>query len=161
MEVGDGVSAIATLIAAWVAIRSFNKWTNQKGSEVIANEAKAIFELLEEIPSRSNVVLEEMLAMVLHNKAPVDFDDKANAKNFRTLNVEIIRKLDLLKFKNKDKYTIKIIENFKDCYEQYFINYYRKSSDSEEILKTHKHYEASLTDLKNEMYEYALYKKTI
>lgn len=161
MEVGDGVSAIATLIAAWVAIRSFNKWTNQKGSEVIANEAKAIFELLEEMPSRSNAVLEEMMAMVLHNKAPVDFDDKAHAEDFKTLYVEIIRKLDLLKFKNQDKYTIEIIDNFKECSAQYFINYYRKSPDLEKILKTHTQYEDSLNHLKNEMYEYALYKKTI
>jgi len=160
MEVGDGVSAIATLIAAWIAIRTFNKWTNQKGSEVIASEAKTIFKLVEEIPSSLNKVHEDMLNMVLHNKVPNDFDE-SRFTNFRKLNVEIMKSLKLIEYKNKDKDTLKITKNFSDCYKNYGSNYCRSKIDLKEILETKELYDKSLTDLKNEMYEYALYKKTI
>lgn len=101
-----------------------------------------------------------MLNMVLHNKVPNDFDE-SRFTNFRKLNVEIMKSLKLIEYKNKDKTTLKITKNFSDCYKNYGSNYCRSNIDLKEILETKELYDKSLTDLKNEMYEYALYKKTI
>lgn len=46
--IGSILGAVATLIAAGVALYIFTQWKNQKGSEIVAHEAKeAIKELLE------------------------------------------------------------------------------------------------------------------
>ena len=49
MDNGDLLSLLGSLITAYVALNIFGKWTSQKGSEVVAIEAKEVFSLIEKI----------------------------------------------------------------------------------------------------------------
>ena len=46
MDNGDLLSLLGSLITAYVALNIFGKWTSQKGSEVVAIEAKEVFSLI-------------------------------------------------------------------------------------------------------------------
>ncbi|RSC80907.1 hypothetical protein [Acinetobacter haemolyticus] len=75
-------------------------------------------------------------------------------------NVEIIKKLDLIAFDNKDKKTLNIIKKYTDSYKNFAILYYRPTT-TKKVLELHTQYDESLTSLKKELYKYILYKKTI
>lgn len=62
-----------------------------------------------------NIVLEDMLKMAIDNKVPNDFDAK-NFKDFMKINIEIIERLELIKFKNKNKSTLRLICDFDSAY---------------------------------------------
>ena len=100
MDNGDLLSLLGSLITAYVALNIFGKWTSQKGSEVVAIEAKEVFSLIEKIPSKMNIVLGDMLKMTIDNKVPNDFDP-INYQEFMGINVDIFKRLELIKFKNK------------------------------------------------------------
>lgn len=155
------IGLLGTLIGVYVALHIFNQWTKQKGSEVIANEAKEIFNLIEKIPLKMNIVLEDMMKMSIHNKVPNDFDQE-RFMNFKTINVEIIKRLQLIKFKNRHRTTLKIITNFNDSYRKFAKHYHQQDAiNLDELLNSKEEYKKCFTNLKNDMYEYALFKKTI
>ncbi len=72
MGSSDLIGVLGTLIGAFVALHIFNQWKKQKGSEVISIESREIFNLIEKIPSKLNIVLEDMMAMSIENKVPND-----------------------------------------------------------------------------------------
>ncbi|MBP8063677.1 MAG: hypothetical protein KAY38_01545 [Acinetobacter sp.] len=161
MDNGDLLSLLGSLITAYIALNIFGKWKSQKGSEVVAIEAKEIFSLIEKIPSKLNTVLGDMLKMTIDNKVPNDFDTK-NFKEFMEVNVEIFKRLELVKFKNKNKDTLKLINNFELAYEDFAIYYHRSSTIVlKELLDSKDTYKECFEALKKDMYEYALFKKTI
>jgi hypothetical protein len=65
--------------------------------------------------------------MAIENASPnVPNDvDKARFERFRDLNVETIKKLDLIAFDNKDQETLAIIENYTNSYKNFGILYSR------------------------------------
>lgn len=157
----EQLNIIATFFGALVALIIFNQWKNQKGSEVVSNEAKEIFNLVEKIPSRKNIVLEDMMKMSIHNNVPNDFD-KERFASFRDINIDIIKRLQLIKFKNKNQTTLKIINDFEVSYSDFAKLYHRsKTIELKELFENKGKYEKSCTKLKNDMYEYSLYIKTI
>lgn len=52
MENGDLLGVLGSLITTYVALNIFGKWKSQKGSEVVAIEAKEVFALIEKIPKK-------------------------------------------------------------------------------------------------------------
>lgn len=161
MDTGDLLSILGTLITGLIALHIFNQWKSQKGSEVLAIEAKEIFSLIEQIPPKKNEVFEDMMKMSIHNNVPNDFD-KERFIGFRAINVDIIKRSELIKFKNKHKDTLKFIEIFNESYRE-FASYYHQSNpiNLDELLKSEQKYKMSYEELKKDMYEYSLYKKTI
>ena len=161
MDNGDLLSLLGSLITAYIALNIFGKWKSQKGSEVVAIEAKEIFSLIERLPVKQNAVLGEMLEMVMNDKVPNDFDPK-NYQGFMELNVDIFKRLELIKFKNKNKDTLMIIKDYESAYEDFAIYYHRSGKNVlKDLLDANGKYKKSCTTLKNDMYEYALFKKTI
>ena len=163
MDNGDLLSLLGSLITAYVALNIFGKWTSQKGSEVVAIESKEVFSLIEKIPSKMNIVLGDMLKMTIDNKVPNDFDP-INYQEFMGINVDIFKRLELIKFKNKNKNknTLKLINNFELAYEDFAIYYHRSSTIVlKELLDSKNTYKECFDALKKDMYEYALFKKTI
>lgn len=157
----EQLNIIATFFGALVALIIFNQWKNQKGSEVISNEAKEIFNLVEKIPSKRNSVMEDMLKMSIHNNVPNDFDGE-RFTSFRDINIDIIKRLQLIKFKNKNKTTLKIINDFEVSYINFAKLYHQSIPIGlEELIDNNKKYEKNCTELKNDMYEYSLYIKTL
>lgn len=146
---------------ALTALIIFTKWTNQKGSEVISNEAKEIFNLIEKIAVNSDKILEDMMIMSIHNKVPNDFDEE-RFNNFRELNVEIIKRLQLINFENKHVDTVRLINSFEGAYRN-FAKLYHQSTPRilTDILNNETKYKESFGHLKKDMYAYALYKKTL
>lgn len=161
MDLGDSIGAIATLLAILGAFKISRDWVNQKGSEVISNEAKEIFTLIKKLPSNTNIVLEDMMKMSINDNSPIEFDEERFI-NFRSINIEIIKKLELIKFKNKDKATLELIDIFEKSYENFAVHYHQSNNIIlKDLLNSHKTYEKSFNNLKDEMYKYTLYKKTI
>lgn len=158
----EQLNTVATFLGVFAALIIFINWKKQKGSEVISNEAKEAFHLIKNLPNQRNFVLEDMLKMAVENQEPLvpnDFD-KARFEMFRDLNVEIIKKLDLIAFENKDRKTLAIIENYANSYENFGILYTRPTTTTK-ILELHTLYKDNLDFLKMELYKYILYKKTI
>jgi hypothetical protein len=158
----DQLNTIATFFGALVALIIFINWKKQKGSEVISNEAKEAFHLITSIPNQKNLVLEDMLKMAVENQeplVPIDFD-KARFEIFRDLNLEIIKKLDLIAFENKDQETLTIIENYTNSYKNFGILYVRPTT-TKNVLELHTFYNDNIDCLKIELYKYILFKKTI
>lgn len=155
------LSAIMTFIGAMVALWIFCQWKKQKGSEVISFESQNIFKNMEQISASLNIVFENMLNMATKNKAPIDFPED-DFINFRILNMDIIKRLDLIKFKNKDLKTITVIEGFEKNYKGFAILYHQSGKlDLNDVFKNKEKYMESVKELKEEMYKYALYKKTL
>lgn len=158
----DQLNTIATFFATLVALIIFINWKKQKGSEVISNEAKETFYLVKSLPQQTSIVLEDMLKMAIENASPNvpnDFD-KARFERFRDLNVETIKKLNLIAFDNKDQETLAIIENYTNSYKNFGILYSRPTT-TKNILELHTLYKGNMDCLKIELYKYTLYKKTI
>jgi hypothetical protein len=151
----------ATLFATIALLYTYNNWRKQKASEVIANEAKEIFGLTEKLPTKMNLVLEDMLKMAIDKKVPNDFD-KERFISFRAINMEIIKRLELIKFKNKNSETLKRITDFNSAYSDYAI-FYHKSEPIilKELLDSKDKYQNCFENLRKDMYEYALFKKNI
>ncbi|WP_213033354.1 hypothetical protein [Acinetobacter sp. ANC 3832] len=161
MGSSDLIGVLGTLIGAFVALHIFNQWKKQKGSEVISIESREIFNLIEKIPSKLNIVLEDMMAMSIENKVPNDFD-KERFINFRELNMDIVKRLQLIKFKNKHKDTLEMIQNFHDSYISFGSYYHQSHSiNLDELFSSKGKYEKNFNNLKNDMYEYSLYKRTL
>jgi hypothetical protein len=73
--------------------------------------------------------------MSIHNNVPNDFD-KERFIGFRAINVDIIKRSELIKFKNKHKDTLKFIENFNESYREFAIYYHQSSPiNLDELLK--------------------------
>ncbi|WP_277560460.1 hypothetical protein [Acinetobacter beijerinckii] len=158
----EQLNTIATFFGVLTALIIFKNWKKQKGSEVISNEAKEAFHLIKSLPNQKNTVLEDMLKMAIENQEPLvpnDFD-KSRFENYMKSNVEIIKKLDLIAFENKDKKTLNIIKKYTDSYKNFATLYYRPTT-TKKVLELHTQYDESLTSLKIELYKYILYKKTI
>jgi len=158
----DQLNTIATFFATLVALIIFINWKKQKGSEVISNEAKETFYLVKSLPQQTSIVLEDMLKMAIENASPNvpnDFD-KARFERFRDLNVETIKKLDLIAFDNKDQETLAIIKNYMNSYKNFGILYARPTT-TKNMLELHTLYKDNIDCLKTELYKYILYKKTI
>ncbi|WP_228146839.1 hypothetical protein [Acinetobacter sp. ANC 4470] len=158
----EQLNTIATFFGALVALIIFINWKKQKGSEVISNEAKEAFHLVKSLPHQTNIILENMLKMAIENatpNVPNDFE-KYRFENFKDLNVEIIKKLDLITFNNKDRKTLTIIENYMNSYKNFGILYFRPTT-TKIVLELHTRYKDDLNCLKTELYKYILYKKTI
>lgn len=161
MDNGDLLSLLGSLITAYVALNIFGRWKSQKGSEVVAIEAKEVFSLIEKIPPKNNKVLEDMLKMAIDNRVPNDFDPK-NYQEFMEINIDIFKRLKLIKFKNKNKDTLTIIKDYESAYKDFAIYYHRSGTNVlKELLEAEENYKKSCTALKDDMYEYALFKKTI
>lgn len=159
--VASFLSAATTLFTGIVAIFIFKKWKSQKGSEVISIEAKKIFKSIDQISTVLSVVFEDMLKMAIDGKVPIEFP-KENFINFRTLNIDIIKSLDLIIFKNEDKQTISIVNKFNDNYRALAMLYHKQGKiQLNDMLECKEKYVSSAKALKDEMYKYALYKKTI
>lgn len=161
MDNGDLLSLLGSLITAYIALNIFGKWKSQKGSEVISIHAKEIFILIEELPKNMNIVMEDMLAMVVQQKVPNDFKEE-RYNDFMYKNLHIIKMLKLIKFNNRDKKTVELIDKFEDSYKG-FATFYKKlnPTDLDLLLESKDVYEQSFKDLKEEMYKYTLFKKTI
>lgn len=158
----DQLNTIATFFTTLVALIIFINWKKQKGSEVISNEAKETFYLVKSLPQQPSIVLEDILKMAIENSSPNvpnDFD-KARFEMFRDLNIEIIKKLDLIAFNNEDQETLAIIENYTNSYKNFDILYSRPTT-TKNILELHTLYKDNMDCLKIELYKYILYKKTI
>ncbi|WP_228157522.1 hypothetical protein [Acinetobacter sp. AM] len=158
----DQLNTIATFFGALVALIIFINWKKQKGSEVISNEAKEAFHLIKSIHNQKNVVLEDMLKMAVENQEPLvpnDFD-KTRFETFKDLNIEIIKKLDLIAFENKDQETLTTIENYTNSYKNFGIVYVRPTT-TKNVLELHALYNDNIDGLKIELYKYILFKKTI
>ena len=157
----EQLNIVASFFGALTALVIFTKWKNQKGSEVVAIEAREVFNLIERIPKYSAKVLEDMLSMSIHGKVPNDFDTQ-RFNTFRDVNVEILKRLKLIGFKNNHKDTIKLINQFEESYKN-FSEFYHQSNPiiMDVMLSCEANYKDSFTSLKNEMYSYALYIKTI
>ena len=100
MDNGDLLSILGTLVTALIALHIFSNWKNQKGSEVVAIEAKEIFSLIEQILPKMNEVFEDMMKMSIHNNVPNDFN-KEMFIGFRTINMDIIKRLELNLFRHQ------------------------------------------------------------
>lgn len=151
--------AFATFSGVIVAIGIFLQWKKQKGSEVISLEAQNIFKNMDQIHYCLNIVLEDMLGMAIHNKVPADFPE-SRFNGFMTLNTELIKRLELIKFQNKDKETVRIINEFRENYKGIAVFYHQNGKiELGDMLASKELYLKSASELKNEMYKYSLYKK--
>jgi len=155
------LSAAATFIGAGVALWIFFQWKNQKGSEVIANEAKGLFKNIENAKTTFSIVFSDILKMAMHEKNPVDFPEE-HFINFRTANLEIIKSLELIKFKNTDQETLNIIKEFIADY-KFIAKFYHQNEpiNLTDFFNAEEKYKATLDNLKYDLYQYSLYKKTI
>lgn len=67
-----------------------------------------------------NEVFEDMMKMSIHNNVPNDFN-KERFIGFRTINMDIIKRLELIKFQNKHKDTLIFIDIFYKSYKEFAI----------------------------------------
>lgn len=161
MDNGDLLSILGTLVTALIALHIFSNWKNQKGSEVVAIEAKEIFSLIEQILPKMNEVFEDMMKISIHNNVPNDFN-KERFIGFRTINMDIIKRLELIKFQNKHKDTLIFIDIFYKSYKEFAIYYHQSNPiNLNELISSQEKYKESYEKLKEDMYKYSLYKKTI
>ncbi|MDV7389194.1 hypothetical protein R4446_16225 [Acinetobacter baumannii] len=150
-----------TILTIAIACVVYLLWHNQKGKEVISSEAKEVFKLLELAASKSQNIFEQMLIMATQNKVPSEFD-KVLLTEFRDMNLEILKRLDFIKYKNSNKKTILLIEKFSEFYTQFLMHYFRNDNYELDLMMHDKDkYIESTYELRQEMYEYALYKKIL
>lgn len=150
-----------TILTVLIAGSVYFLWHKQKGKEVISNEAKEIFKLLEQASSKSHQIFEQMLIMATQGKVPNDFD-KEILIEFRNMNVEILKRLDFIRYKNTNKNTLSLIDTFSESYADFMMHYFRNDNmDLEQMMSDENRYRDIISDLRKDMYEYALYKKIL
>lgn len=150
-----------TILTVLIAGSVYFLWHKQKGKEVISNEAKEIFKLLEQASSKSHQIFEQMLIMATQGKVPNDFD-KETLIEFRNMNVEILKRLDFIRYKNTNKNTLSLIEMFSESYADFMMHYFRNDNmNLEQMMSDENRYRDIISDLRKDMYEYALYKKIL
>lgn len=150
-----------TILTVLIAGSVYFLWHKQKGKEVISNEAKEIFKLLEQASSKSHQIFEQMLIIATQGKVPNDFD-KETLIEFRNMNVEILKRLDFIRYKNTNKNTLSLIEMFSESYADFMMHYFRNDNmNLEQMMSDENRYRDIISDLRKDMYEYALYKKIL
>jgi len=150
-----------TILTVVIAGVVYFLWHKQKGKEVISIEAKEIFKLLEEASSKSHQIFEQMLIMATQGKVPNDFD-KETILEFRNMNIEILKRLDFIRYKNTNKNTLSLIDAFSESYADFIMHYFRNDNmNLEKMMSDENRYRDIIYDLRKDMYEYALYKKIL
>lgn len=150
-----------TILTVVIAGVVYFLWHKQKGKEVISIEAKEIFKLLEEASSKSHQIFEQMLVMATQGKVPNDFD-KETILEFRNMNIEILKRLDFIRYKNTNKNTLSLIDAFSESYADFIMHYFRNDNmNLEKMMSDENRYRDIIYDLRKDMYEYALYKKIL
>ncbi|MCJ0929444.1 hypothetical protein MTX11_16045 (plasmid) [Acinetobacter lwoffii] len=150
-----------TILTITIAGVVYFLWHKQKGKEVISNEAKEIFKLLEEVSLKSQTVFEQMLKMVIHSKTPNDFEEELIVE-FRNMNIDIRKRLNLIRYKNNNKKTLLLIDLFDETYGEFILHYFHNNSESlKKLMADETRYRDTVENLKKDMYEYALYKKIL
>jgi hypothetical protein len=158
MELGDGIGAIATLFAILGAFEISRDWRNQKGSEVVANEAKTVI-----------YNLKKLSRYYYQNNYKVDRNTiKDVAKDGVSLIEDLIESLDFIYRSidnRKDKVTILLFSRVLNSnFYSYktILNINKTDSEIKDILKDiNSKYNDNNKDILRLIVDYSLYKKTI
>lgn len=75
MDNGDLLSLLGILVTSFVALRIFNKWTSQKASEVVANEAKQFIINLSKLQSLQSEIHKIIYTSDGYDSANLEFEE--------------------------------------------------------------------------------------
>lgn len=153
---GPIASLLAALTASCTALYISNRWSRQKGSEVLASEAKEIIFLINDLSRLLKYNIESI-------------DNQADTyKKFNSLFDDLISKVGFMYSSISNKKNKKIIMNYSlslIVFKQKFESAYKKSGDNQDLVKeTYIVFEDTYKVQKQKIHkvivQYALYKST-